>query len=165
MSRRKAKSRRAKFYIDECVPDWVMVHLWARQYNAHLSKDDLGPNTDDDLLIWQAKKQGRVFITLDKGRNIKALVRGQQHPGVVVITSDKLNETYVCAALDTLLEWGARRREDYRNLYIKISESQLSIEMEDGKTLVIGSNGSPTLREANGTVCHDRKMIERYLKT
>lgn len=165
MSRRKTKSKRARFYIDECVPDWVMVHLWARGYNAYLSKDDLGPNTDDSLLLQRAKSQGRVFITLDKGKNIKDLLENQQHPGVVVIAGDKLDESYVCRALDALLQWGARRNEDYQNLYIKVSESQLSIEMEDGKTLVIGSNGSLALREPNGTVCHDRKAIDQYLRT
>lgn len=64
----------------------------------------------------------------------------------------------MCAALDTLLlQWGARRREDYHNLYIEISEGQLSIEIEDGKTLVIDSDGSLTLREVNGTMHYKQK--------
>lgn len=73
---------------------------------------------------------------------------------------------YMCAALDTLLlQWGARRREDYHNLYIEISEGQLSIEMEDGKTLVIDSDGLLTLREVNGTMHYNRKTIDQYLRT
>lgn len=161
---KKARGKKAEFYIDECVPDWVMVHLWARGYNAHLSKADLGPNTDDSLLLQQAKKQRRVFVTLDKGENIRSLVRDQQHPGVVVIEGDKLDEGYVCAALDALLEWGARRKEDYENLYVRISENQLSINMEDGNTLVIGSDGTLALRDPTSNVCRDRKSIDRYLE-
>ena len=161
---KRSKGRRAKFYIDECVPDWVMVHLWARGYNARLSKDDIGVSTDDHLLVRQAKRQGRVFVTIDKGKNIKLFSRGQRHPGIVVIAGENLNEHYVCAALDTLLQWGAKRREDYEGLYVEISENQTGITLEDGKTLVIGSDGSLTLREVNGTICHDRKMIEQYLQ-
>lgn len=162
MSRKRA--RRAKFYIDECVPDWVMVHLWARGYNAHLSKDDIGPSTDDSLLLRQAKRQGRVFVTIDKGKNIRQAIQGQRHPGVVVISGDSPDETLVCSALDTLLQWGARQREDYENLYIRISERHISIEMEEGETLTIGSDGSLTLRQVNGTECHDPKTINRRLK-
>jgi len=161
----RKRVRRAKFYIDECVPDWVMVHLGARGYNAHLSKDDIGPATDDSLLLRQAKRQGRVLVTIDKGKNIRQAIRGQRHPGVVVISGDSPSETLVCSALDTLLlQWGAKRREDYENLYIKIAERQTTIEMEDGKTLTIASDGSLTLREANGTECHNPRTINRRLK-
>ena len=164
MSKARARTRRARFYIDECVPDWVMVHLWARGFNAHLSKDDLGPTTDDTLLLRQARRQGRVFVTIDKGKNIKRAIRGVRHPGVIVISGDKPNETLVCSALDTLLQWGAKRKEDYENLYIKISKQQLTIEMEDGDVLAIGSDGSLTLHQANGTVCQDPKTINQHLK-
>lgn len=165
MGKQKIRSRRAKFYIDECVPDWVMVHLWGRGYNAHLSKDDLGPSTDDSLLLKQAKKQGRVFVTLDKGKDIRGLLEGQQHPGIIVIAGDKLDESYVCRALDALLQWRARTQADYQNLYISVSEGELSIYMEDGKTLIIGSNGSLALREKDGSMCRDRRVIDQYFKT
>jgi len=65
-----------------------------------------------------------------------------------VIEGDKPDEAYVCAELEALLQWGARRREDYQNFYIKISGNQLSIDMEDARVLVIGSDGSLVLREA-----------------
>ena len=79
---------------------------------------------------------------------------------------DKPNEIYVCTALDILLlQWRARRREDYHNLYIEISEGQLSTEIEDGKTLVIDSDGSLTLRKVNGTIHYNRKTMDQYLRT
>jgi len=162
MSKRKGK--RARFYIDECVPDWVMVHLWARGHNAHLSKDDIGPSSDDSLLLRQAKQQRRVFVTTDKGKNIRELVRGQRHPGVVVISGDSPNETLVCSALDTLLRWGAKREKDYENLYVKISERQVTIETQDGNTLIIGADGSVNLLQVDGTICDDRRVIDRYIK-
>lgn len=165
MTKKKGERKRAKFYLDECVPDWLMVHLWARGYNTHLSKDDLGPTTDDSLLLKQAKRQGRVFVTLDKGKDIRGLLEGQQHPGVIVIVGDKLDESYVCRALDALLQWGARTQADYENLYIKVSEGELSIYTEDGKTLIIGSDGSLALREKDSTMCRDRKVTDRYFKT
>ena len=158
----KTRLRRAKFYIDECVGDWVQAHLFLREYDAILSKEDLGPNTNDRLLLKQAKKQSRVFVTLDRG--IKAKVEESNHPGIVVIVGKDLTESYVCEALDTLLQWGAKRRESYKGLYIEISENQISITLEDGETLVIRANESMTLRAVNGTECHDSRVIQRYLK-
>lgn len=159
---KKTRLRRAKFYIDECVPDWLLVHLLSRGYDETLSKEDLGPKTDDRLLLKQAKKQGRVFITIDRG--IKDKVKDSNHPGIVVIGGKDLTEDYVCGALDTLLQWGAKRREDYKGLYIEISENQTSTTFEDGKTLVIRADGSMTLREADGAECHDSRIIETYLR-
>lgn len=159
---KKARRRRAKFYIDECVPDWVQAHLFLRGYDAILSKEDVGPRTDDWLLLKQAKKQGRVLVTLDRG--VEAQVKDSAHPGIVVIVGEDLTEDYVCGALDTLLTWGAKRRGDYEGLYIEISENQISITIDDGKTLVIRADGSMTLREVGGAGSHDRQIIERYLK-
>jgi len=159
---KRIKDRRAKFYLDECVPEWVLVHLWARGYNARLSKDDLGLRTDDPLLLKQAKIQGRVFVTLDRG--IKAQVKNANHPGIVVISGRDLTENYVCTALDTLLQWGAKRGKDYIGLYIEISENQTSIIMEDSKTLILRADGSMTLREADGVECHNKEIIEEHLR-
>ena len=49
-------------------------------------------------------------------------------------------------------------------LYIEISENQTSITMEDSKTLVLRADSSMTLREADGVECHDKQVIEKYLK-
>ena len=157
---KKTRLRRAKFYIDECVPDWVQVNFLSRGYDATLSKEDLGPKTGDRLLLKQAKKQGGVFITIDRG--IKDKLKDSNHPGIVVIVGKDLSEDYVCGALDTLLQWGAKRREDYKGLYIEISENQTSITFEDGKTLVLRAGVSMTLREGDGAECHDSRIIEMY---
>ena len=160
---KRTKDRRAKFYLDECVPQWVLVYLWARGYDTRLSKDDLGLRTGDLLLLKQAKIQGRVFVTLDRG--IKSQVKNTNHPGTVVISGKDLTENYVCGAMDALFEWGAKRRRDYKGLYIEISENQTSIiNMEDSKTLVLRADGSMTLREADGVECHGKEIIEKYLK-
>lgn len=159
---KRIRDRRAKFYLDECVPEWVLVHLWSRGYNTYLSKDDLGIGTNDSLLLKQAKAQGRVFISLDKG--IKDQLKNTNHPGIVVISGKDLTENCICWALDTLLQWGARRRRDYEGLYIEISENQISITMEDSKTLVLRADGSMTLREADGVECHNKEIIEKYLR-
>ena len=66
--------------------------------------------------------------------------------------------------LTLYFQWGARRREDYESLYIKISGSQLSIDMEDGNKLVIVSDGSLTLHQPDGTIHDDIKAIDKYLK-
>lgn len=158
---KKTGLRRAKFYIDECVPDWLQLHLLLRGYDATLSKEDLGPKTDDTLLLKQAKDQSRVFVTLDRG--VKYKVKNSNHPGILVIVGEDLGEDYVCGAIDTLLGWGARRRRHYKGFYIEISENQTSITMENGKTLVIRADGSMTLREADGAECHDSQIIDRYL--
>jgi len=154
---KKTRIRRAKFYIDECVPHWLQVHLLLRGYDAIISKEDLGPKTDDSLLLKQAKKQDRVFVTLDKG--IRAKVKDTNHPGIVLIAGKDVTEDYVCEALDALLQWGAKRRGDYKGLYIDISENQLGITMEDGETLVIRAGGSLMLRQSDGTEYHDRGII------
>jgi hypothetical protein len=91
------------------------------------------------------------------------MVRAQKHLGIVVIEGGELDEGYVCAALDSLLELGARRKEDHENLYMRISENQLSIDTEDGNTLIIGSDGTLALRDTYGNVCRDRKQIDRYI--
>ncbi|MDY7018614.1 MAG: hypothetical protein SU899_00850 [Chloroflexota bacterium] len=74
-------------------------------------------------------------------------VKHSNHPGIVVIVGKNLTEDYVYGALDALLQWGANRSYDYSSLYVEISENHTSISMEDGKKLVLRTDGSMTLRE------------------
>ena len=131
---KRAFARRARFLIDEDLPEALAGALNRRGWNVR-TVEDLGlKGRSDEEILAAALREDRMLLTQDRDFLDERRFPRHRNPGLVVLPGGSGNIESLVEALGVLLPIVGTYREVFRGDYIQIStEGVLSVTSLDKK--------------------------------